>query len=77
MPPVTHNYHPDNMYGMEDRKPPQPIGTGRKAYANQIENWRSNDKSDKWALGGNAEYSLRNPQMYADDLPPIDYSVSL
>ncbi|XP_050507031.1 ankyrin repeat domain-containing protein 17-like isoform X3 [Diabrotica virgifera virgifera] len=73
MPPAAHNYHPESMYGVEDRKPPQPIGTGRKAYANQMENWRTNDKTDKWALGNNTDFSMRNPQMY-DDLPPVDFS---
>ncbi|CAG9861269.1 unnamed protein product [Phyllotreta striolata] len=74
MPPVAHMYHHENMYGIEDRKPPQPIGTGRKAYSNPMENWRSNEKAEKWTLGGNADYSLRNPQAYADDLPSMDYT---
>ncbi|XP_023310968.1 ankyrin repeat domain-containing protein 17 isoform X5 [Anoplophora glabripennis] len=73
--PQAHNLHPDSVYNMEDRKPPQPIGTGRKAYSNPIENWRLNDKPDKWSLGGNnADFSIRNPQMYGEDLPPMDYS---
>ncbi|KAJ8920471.1 hypothetical protein NQ315_005339 [Exocentrus adspersus] len=73
--PQTHNLHPDSMYNVEDRKPPQPIGTGRKAYSNSIESWRLNEKPDKWSLGGsNAEFSMRNPQMYGEDLPPMDYS---
>ncbi|KAJ8935953.1 hypothetical protein NQ314_012575 [Rhamnusium bicolor] len=72
--PPTHNLHPDSVYSVEDRKPPQPIGTGRKAYTNQMENWRLNDKPDKWSLGNNADFSIRNPQIYGEDLPPMDYS---
>lgn len=71
--PPTHLMHPD-MY-MEDRKPPQPIGTGRKVYSNHLENWRMNDKQEKWSLCGNsADYTLRNPSVYSEDFS--DYSVS-
>lgn len=70
--PPAHHLHPD-MY-MEDRKPPQPIGTGRKIYNNSLENWRLTDKQ-KWSLCGNAaDYTLRNPSVYSEDF--TDYSVS-
>nr|XP_023030075.1 ankyrin repeat domain-containing protein 17-like [Leptinotarsa decemlineata] len=71
----AHSFHQDNVYGVEERKPPQPIGTGRKIFSNQLENWRLNDKADKWSLGGNTEFTmLRNPQIYGEDLQPMDYS---
>lgn len=72
--PPAHHLHPD-MY-MEDRKPPQPIGTGRKIYNNPLENWRMNEKPEKWSMCGNAaaDYTLRNPSVYTEDF--TDYSVS-
>ncbi|KAJ8971529.1 hypothetical protein NQ317_016799 [Molorchus minor] len=72
--PPAPNLHPDSVYNMEDRKPPQPIGTGRKTFSNPIEGWRMNEKSDKWSLGNNADFSIRNPQIYAEEMPPMDYS---
>lgn len=51
--------------GLEERKPPQPIGTGRKsAYVstNPLESWRSGvDKNDGgWSMSNGADYPLRD-----------------
>ncbi|KAJ8954976.1 hypothetical protein NQ318_000407 [Aromia moschata] len=52
-----------------------PSGAGRKDDSNpSIENWRLNDKTDKWSLGNNADFSIRNPQLYGEDLLPMDYT---
>jgi len=80
------NMSPNNMpqhvmdpshYGGEERKP-QPIGTerARKAYSNPVDqNWSVIDKPAKWS-GAGAEFSMRPPAMYPEDVVPIDFPVS-
>ncbi|XP_060527199.1 ankyrin repeat domain-containing protein 17-like isoform X2 [Cylas formicarius] len=66
-----HPLHPDagGHFVLEERKPPQPIGTerARKAYNSAIDqNWALNDnKQAKWS-GNLAEFGMR-PPMYAED----------
>ncbi|KAL1505978.1 hypothetical protein ABEB36_005419 [Hypothenemus hampei] len=71
-----HGIHPDTAghFVMEERKPPQPIGTERtrKAFSNPIDqNWSIIDKQ-KWSGDNGLEFGVRPPNLFQEEAP-IDF----